>query len=82
MYLVGMSDVVTLASELLAIESTTGRERDAVDFVSRWCIAHGWTVSLQEVETGRSNLWATRKGGGRWQSANDQGHKGVLPHRP
>jgi acetylornithine deacetylase len=64
MYLVGMSDVVTLASELLAIESTTGRERDAVDFVSRWCIAHGWTVSLQEVEPGRSNLWATRKGGG------------------
>jgi len=64
MYLLGMSDVVTLASELLAIESTTGRERDAVDFVSRWCIAHGWTVSLQEVEPGRSNLWATRKGGG------------------
>jgi acetylornithine deacetylase len=64
MYLVRMSDVVTLASELLAIESTTGRERDAVDFVSRWCIAHGWTVSLQEVEAGRSNLWATRKGGG------------------
>jgi acetylornithine deacetylase len=59
-----MSDVVTLAAELLAIESTTGREQDAVDFVSRWCIAHGWTVSLQEVEPGRSNLWATRKGGG------------------
>lgn len=59
-----MSDVVTLAADLLAIESTTGRERDAVDFVSRWCIAHGWTVSLQEVEPGRSNLWATRKGGG------------------
>lgn len=59
-----MSDVVTLATELLSIESTTGREREAVDFVSRWCIAHGWTVSLQEVEAGRSNLWATRKGGG------------------
>ena len=64
MYLVGMSDVVALASALLAIESTTGQERDAVDFVSRWCIAHGWTVSLQEVEAGRSNLWATRRGGG------------------
>lgn len=59
-----MSDVVALASELLAIESTTGRERDAVDFVSRWLVARGWNVSLQEVEPGRSNVWATRKGGG------------------
>ncbi|MCZ8205611.1 M20/M25/M40 family metallo-hydrolase [Gemmatimonas sp.] len=59
-----MSDVVTLATELLSIESTTGRERDAVDCVSRWCLSHGWTVSLQEVEPGRSNLWATRRGGG------------------
>lgn len=59
-----MSDVVALATELLSIESTTGRERDAVDFVSRWLIARGWNVSLQEVETGRSNVWATRRGGG------------------
>lgn len=59
-----MSDVVALATELLAIESTTGRERDAVDFVSRWLVARGWNVSLQEVEPGRSNVWATRKGGG------------------
>lgn len=64
MYVVCMSDVVTLATELLSIESTTGREQDAVDFVSRWCLAQGWTVSLQEVEPGRSNLWATRRGGG------------------
>lgn len=59
-----MSDVVALATELLAIESTTGRERDAVDFVSRWLVARGWNVSLQEVEPGRSNVWATRKGSG------------------
>jgi acetylornithine deacetylase len=59
-----MSDVVRLATELLAIESTTGRERDAVDFVSRWLVSHGWNVSLQEVEPGRSNVWATRRGGG------------------
>ncbi len=59
-----MSDVVALATELLAIESTTGRERDAVDFASRWLVARGWNVSLQEVEPGRSNVWATRKGGG------------------
>ncbi|MCA0376343.1 MAG: M20/M25/M40 family metallo-hydrolase [Gemmatimonadetes bacterium] len=59
-----MSDVVALAAELLAIESTTGRERDAVDFVARWLIDRAWNVTLQEVEPGRSNLWATRRGGG------------------
>jgi acetylornithine deacetylase len=58
-----MSDVVALATELLAIESTTGRERDAVEFVSRWLVGRGWNVSLQEVEPGRSNVWATRAAG-------------------
>ena len=59
-----MSDVVTLATALLSVESTTGRERDAVDLAARWLIARGWNVSLQEVEPGRSNVWATRRGGG------------------
>lgn len=59
-----MSDVVALATELLSLESTTGRERDAVDFVARWLVGRGWNVTLQEVETGRSNVWATRRGGG------------------
>lgn len=59
-----MSDVVTLAIELLSVESTTGRERDAVDLAARWLVARGWNVSLQEVEPGRSNVWATRRGGG------------------
>ncbi len=59
-----MSDVVALASELLSLESTTGREKDAVDFVARWLIARGWNVTLQEVETHRSNVWAMRRGGG------------------
>jgi acetylornithine deacetylase len=59
-----MSDVVTLATELLSVESTTGRERDAVDLAARWLVARGWNVSLQEVEPGRSNVWATRRGGG------------------
>ncbi len=59
-----MSDVVTLATELLSADSTTGRERDAVDHVARWLVSRGWNVTLQEVETGRSNVWATRRGGG------------------
>ncbi len=59
-----MTDVVALASELLSIDSSTGREREAVDVVGRWLVARGWNVTLQEVEPGRSNVWATRAGGG------------------
>ncbi len=59
-----MSDVLALATELLAIDSTTGRERDAVDLVARRLVGRGWNVTLQEVEPGRSNVWATRRGGG------------------
>ncbi|MEO8909183.1 MAG: M20/M25/M40 family metallo-hydrolase [Gemmatimonadaceae bacterium] len=59
-----MTDVVSLAAELLAIQSTTGSEGGAVDFVSRWLVARGWNVTLQEVTRGRSNVWASRSGGG------------------
>jgi acetylornithine deacetylase len=59
-----MPDVVSLAAELLAIPSTTRDEGRAVEFVSRWLIARGWNVTLQEVSPGRSNVWASRRGGG------------------
>ena len=59
-----MTDVVALAAELLAIESSTGAEQGAVDFVSRWLIGRGWNVTLQEVTRGRTNVWASRSGGG------------------
>ncbi|MDP9205574.1 MAG: M20/M25/M40 family metallo-hydrolase [Gemmatimonadota bacterium] len=59
-----MTDVVSLAAELLAFQSTTGAEASAVDFVSRWLMARGWNVTLQEVSRGRSNVWASRPGGG------------------
>ena len=59
-----MTDVVALAAELLAIQSSTGSEGDAVEFVSRWLLARGWNVELQEVSKGRANIWATRKGKG------------------
>jgi acetylornithine deacetylase len=59
-----MTDVVALAAELLAIQSSTGTEGEAVEFVSRWLIGRGWSVELQEVSRGRANVWATRKGGG------------------
>lgn len=59
-----MTDVVSLAAELLAIQSTTGSEANTVDFVSRWLVARGWNMTLQEVTRGRANIWASRSGGG------------------
>lgn len=59
-----MTDVVSLAAELLAIQSTTGSESAIVDYVSRWLVARGWSMTLQEVSRGRSNIWASRSGGG------------------
>jgi acetylornithine deacetylase len=53
-------DVITLAAELLAIPSPTRGEGRAVEFVSRWLIARGWSVTVQEVSPGRGNVWATR----------------------
>ncbi len=59
-----MTDVVALAAEVLAIDSSTGSEGQAVEFVSRWLLARGWNVELQEVTKGRANVWATQKGKG------------------
>jgi acetylornithine deacetylase len=59
-----MSDVVSLAEELLAIESVTGHESAAVEFATRWFVGRGWNVTVQEVTAGRGNVWASRKGGG------------------
>jgi acetylornithine deacetylase/succinyl-diaminopimelate desuccinylase-like protein len=59
-----MTDVVALAAELLTIDSSTGAESGAVDFVSKWLVARGWNVHLQEVSRGRANVWASRSGRG------------------
>jgi acetylornithine deacetylase len=59
-----MTDVVALAAELLSIDSSTGAEGGAVDFVSKWLVSRGWSVSLQEVTRGRANVFAYRSGGG------------------
>lgn len=59
-----MVDVVALAAELLAIESPTKGEGKVVDYVSRWLVARGWNVTVQEVTPGRGNIWASRAGGG------------------
>jgi acetylornithine deacetylase len=55
-----MTDVVALAAELLAIQSSTGAEEAIVDFLSRWLVSRGWNVTTQEVTRGRANVWASR----------------------
>jgi acetylornithine deacetylase len=70
-----MTDVLALASELLAIHSPSGGEGPAIDFVSRWLLAKGWNVHVQEVTPGRGNVWATRQGGGVTMST----HLDVVP---
>ena len=59
-----MTDVVALAAELLTIDSSTGAENSVVDFLSKWLVARGWNVTLQEVTRGRANIWASRAGHG------------------
>src|SRR5215208_6555072 len=59
-----MTDVVAIAAELVSIQSPTGGEGPAVDFVARWLVARGWNVTVQEVTPGRGNVWASRRGGG------------------
>lgn len=59
-----MTDVLALAAELLAIDSSSGAESSVVDFVSKWLIARRWNVTLQQVSRGRANVWATRSGHG------------------
>lgn len=55
-----MTDVIALAAELLAIESQTGKEGKVVEYTSRWLVARGWNVTVQEVTPGRGNIWASR----------------------
>ena len=59
-----MTDVVALATELLAIQSPSGGEGPVVDFVARRLAGQGWNVTVQEVSPGRGNVWARRRGGG------------------
>src|SRR6266850_1764889 len=63
-YFLRVTDVVALAAELLTLQSSTGSEGPAVDFVSRWLVSRGWNVTTQEVTKGRANVWASRAGGG------------------
>ncbi len=59
-----MTDVVSLAFDLMTRESPTGSEGPAVELAASWLQERGWTVTLQEVSAGRTNIWASRGHGG------------------
>ena len=57
-----MPDVLSLATELVAIPSVTRDEGAVGALVAAWLRGRGWTVTEQEVTPGRSNVWARRAG--------------------
>ncbi|HEX5634185.1 MAG TPA: M20/M25/M40 family metallo-hydrolase, partial [Gemmatimonadales bacterium] len=53
-------DLIQLTRELVAIDSTTGREGEVGRFVADLLERRGWTVQRQAVEGDRINVYATR----------------------
>jgi 2,3,4,5-tetrahydropyridine-2,6-dicarboxylate N-succinyltransferase len=49
---------IRLTRELIDIDSTTGREADAGDFIARTLEGLGWAVTRQPVADGRFNVFA------------------------
>lgn len=52
-------DPVTLALDLMRIDSTSGREGDVVDWMHRWLESRDWRVRRIPVSPGRDDLLAT-----------------------
>lgn len=51
-------DPVSLARSLIDIDSTTGREREAGEWLARWLCGRGYEVEEQPLADGRFNLFA------------------------
>ena len=56
-----MVDAVALTRELVALESTTGREGPATDLLARLLAKLGYRIVRQPVTPGRDNLYAWRE---------------------
>jgi acetylornithine deacetylase len=54
-------DVVALAADLVSVPSGSGAEGAVGAWIAKWLTARGWSVTMQEVTPGRSNVWATRQ---------------------
>ena len=58
-----MTDPVSLAVQLMQIESTSGSEGALVAFVADLLAARGWHVERIRVSTGRDDVFATKRQG-------------------
>ena len=58
-----MSDVLSLAVQLMEVESTSGGEGAVVGFIAERLIARGWRVTRIPVSTGRDDVFATKREG-------------------
>ncbi len=56
------SELFSLARELIEIESITGNELKMAEYLKSYLEPKGWIVHLQDVEDGRKNVFAHRKG--------------------
>lgn len=55
---IGPVDPLPLARDLIDIDSTTGREREAGEWLARFLRGRGYTVVEQPLDAGRVNLFA------------------------
>jgi acetylornithine deacetylase len=53
------TDVVELTAQLMAIDSTSGREHDVVDWLDRYLAERSWRTTRIPVAGGRTDLFAT-----------------------
>jgi acetylornithine deacetylase len=53
------SDPIELTSQLMAIDSTSGREGEVVDWLDRYLTERAWRTTRIPVSDGRSDLFAT-----------------------
>ena len=53
------SDPIQLTTQLMSIESTSGREGDVIAWLDRYLIEHGWRTTRIPVSEGRDDLFAT-----------------------
>lgn len=67
-------EMVEMTCDLVEIPSATGEEGQIADYVAERFRELGMDVELQEVEPGRNNVVARKKGGGRGKSLLFEAH--------
>lgn len=75
---VNRDDIVTLASQLIAIPSPSGEEKGVMDFVCQWCEANGLDYQVVAKDPNRPNVVVTL-GNGNGPTVAMNGHLDTVP---